>query len=183
MPPAVRLIGAKELAKTLNKLPLRVITASKTKALRKASGIMRKEIRSKVPNVKLRQRWDQKRTIKSSEIKRGIKNKVKGRGINKYAVVKATDSRAYWIEFGTLAHRDAPLASSTEAKMGGDRRRVREILIKKGLGLRKQPFFRQGFNAATGKSMNVFAEVFLREIPKEVDKLVKKGKISGFRAR
>lgn len=185
--------GLDELGKILIKLPKRVVTASKTKALRAGSGEIRKGIRGKVPNVTLRFKWGKRKGESlniGKEIRKSIKNQMRGRGFEKYAVIRPVGQLVgltSMLEFGTLSDRSEDLAPETLKRMGtktDSSGRVsfagRSAMVKAGLGLKKRPFMRAGFNASKGKAMAKVGNVFIEEIPKQVDKLVKKGKVSGF---
>jgi len=165
--------GLKELDRMFKILPKRVNNKIIPKALRFAAKPIVKSAKSKVvPGIKFKfKNGDESR---SDELKK-IKVFIRGKPGNKYAVI-GPDARTIsffnlgvWLEFGTLAFRTEPLKRSRtpEAK----------ALAGKGIGVIKHPFMRPAIEETKGVVIKRMEQKIGSEIVKEVDKILKRGKV------
>ncbi len=171
----IAISGADEMRKLLKGLPKRLQNRVMTKAVRAGSGEIRKALKSAVPSVK-KFTTSNGFTFSSSQLKKEISNKVrKGKGGDKYAVIITKDGFPWhWLEYGTLGYRKKPLSKARSAK-------AQELAEKgsggKRMGVKKIPFARAAFAGARGKAFQVTVSKLVEEIPKEIAKVVKRGKL------
>ena len=164
------LSGAKEMRNLLKRLPKRLQNRVQTKAVRAGSGVIRKAMRSAVPSFdafKMKSGFE----FNSSNLKKEITNKVrKGKNGDKYAAIITKNGFPWhWLEYGTLAHRSKPLSKP--------RKEQAQILADKGMGIEKKPFARAAFQSVKAKAFQTMASKMVEEIPKELAKVVKRGKL------
>lgn len=169
----VKIQGMENVDKMFKVLPKRTKNKIVPKALKRAAKPLIKAAKSKVdPSIVFKFGNIE---VSSKQLKK-IVGVIKGKAGNKYIVVgpKVSPSDPFynlgnWIEYGTLAKRSEPLKRSRSAKG--------QALADKGIGLTKKPFMRPALAQTKGQIKQVFKTAILTEIPKEVSKILKKGKV------
>lgn len=168
-----RTTGLSEVDKMFKILPRRTNNKIIPKALRFAAKPIVKSAKSKVPSgIKFTfKNGDESR---SEELK-NIKVFIKGKPGDKYAVI-GPDARTIsffnlgvWIEFGTLEFRTQPLVRSRSAQA--------QELANKGVGVIKHPFMRPAIDENKKIVIRRMEEKISTEIQKEVESILKKGKV------
>jgi len=169
----VKVVGLNEVDKMLKVLPKRTTNKIIPQALRFGAKPIIESAKAKVPSGIVFEFKDGKKS-RSEELKK-IKIFIKGKPGNKYAVI-GPDARSIsffnlgiWIEFGTLAFRDKSLVRSRSA--------AAKVLADKGIGLIKHPFMRPAIDENRKLVRDRMEEKILLGIEKEVDKILKKGKV------
>lgn len=169
----VKAIGLSEVDKMFKVLPKRIKNKIIPQALRFAAKPIIKSAKAKVPSG-IVFRFKSGKKARSEELKK-IKAFIRGKPGNKYVVI-GPDARSIsffnlgiWVEFGTLAFRRKPLVRprSSGAK----------VLADKGIGLVKHPFMRPAVDENRRLVRDRIEEKTLLGIEKEVDKILKKGKV------
>ena len=170
----VNVEGMEEIQVMMKILPKRVNNKITPKALKRAGKVLIKAAKAKVnPNITFK--FKSGKEVSSKELKKII-SVVKGKPGNKYIVVgvkvSASDpfyNLSNWVEYGTLAKRTEPLKKSRSAKG--------QAIADKGIGSTKSPFMRPALMQTKGQIKKIFKSEMLIEIPKEVNKILKKGKL------
>lgn len=169
----VNVKGLEDVNKMLKVLPKRTQNKIVPKALKRAAKPLIKAAKSKVDANIVFKFGDKE--VSSKELKR-IVSVVKGKAGNKYVVVgpKVSASDPFynlgnWVEYGTLAKRTEPLKKSRSAKG--------QALADKGIGSTKSPFMRPALMQTKGQIQKIMKVEILNEIQKEVNKILKKGKL------
>ena len=170
----VNVEGMEEIQAMMKILPKRTNNKITPKALKRAGKVLIKAAKAKVnPNIVFK--FKSGKEVSSKELKKII-SVVRGKPGNKYIVVgvKVSTSDPFynlgnWVEYGTLAKRTEPLVKGRSSKG--------ESMASKGIGLTKSPFMRPALMQTKGQIKKIFKSEMLIEIPKEVNKILKKGKV------
>ena len=170
----VNVKGLEDVNKMLKVLPKRTQNKIVPKALKRAAKPLIKAAKSKV-DASIVFKFKGGKEVSSKDLKK-IVAVVKGKAGNKYVVVgpKVSPSDPFynlgnWVEYGTLAKRTEPLKKSRSAKG--------QALADKGIGSTKSPFMRPALMQTKGQIQKIMKVEILNEIPKEVNKILKKGKL------
>ena len=106
--------------------------------------------------------------------KKKIKVLIRGKPGDKYAVIGPDSKSTFfnlgiWLEFGTLAKRTETL-KRPRGSQGKE-------LAQKGIGLIKHPFMRPALEENKKLVISRMGDKIISEITKEVDRILKRGKV------
>lgn len=176
---AVTTKGMEEVQTMFKVLPKRTANKIVPKALKKAAKIVVKSAKSKV-DTNVRFKFKAKKNapakeISSKELKK-ISAYIRGKAGNKYIIIGVRVAKkdpfynlGNWMEFGTLANRTEPLIKPRGTKG--------QAAADEGLGVKKHPFMRPAFLETKNEVERILKQEVLLEIPKEVEKILSKGKV------
>lgn len=176
---AVTTKGMEEVQTMFNVLPKRTANKIVPKALKRAAKVVVKSAKSKV-DTSIRFKFKPNKggiakEVSSKELKK-IAAQIRGKAGNKYIIIGVKVAKkdpfynlGNWLEFGTLEQRTEPLVKPRSAKG--------QAVMGKGIGLIKRPFMRPAFLETKNEVQKIFKQEVLLEIPKEVDKILEKGKV------
>ena len=176
---AVTTEGVKEVQTMFKVLPKRTANKIVPKALKRAAKVVVKSAKSKV-DTSIRFKFKPNKDgiakeVSSKELKK-IAAQIRGKAGNKYIIIGVKVAKkdpfynlANWMEFGTLARRTEPLVKSRSIKG--------QAKASAGIGLVKHPFMRPAFLETKNEVQKIFKQEVLLEIPKEVEKILVKGKV------
>lgn len=165
--------GLNEVDRMFKVLPKRVGNKIMPKALRFGAKAIVRSAKAKVPSG-IKFKFKSGKEASSNELKK-IKVFIRGKPGNKYAII-GPDAKSIsffnlgvWIELGTLAFRAEPLVRprSSQAKE----------LASKGVGVVKHPFMRPALEQNRKIVRDRIEQKVVQEIVKEVDKILKRGKV------
>lgn len=166
--------GLKEIDKMLEELPKRTGNKIVPKALKRAAKPLIKAAKSKV-DTSIRFKFKSGKEVSSKQLKK-IVGLIRGKAGNKYIIVgpKVSASDPFynlgnWVEYGTLAKRTKALKKPRSSKG--------QALASKGIGLTKKPFMRPALAQTKKQIYQIYKTEMLIEIPKEVENILKKGKV------
>ena len=176
---AVTTKGMEEVQVMFKVLPKRTANKIVPKALKKAAKVVVKSAKSKVDtSVRFKFKADKDgiaKEVSSKQLKK-IAAQIRGKAGNKYVIIGVKVAKkdpfynlGNWMEFGTLAKRTEPLIKSRSAKG--------QAAVSSGIGLIKHPFMRPAFLETKNEVEKIFKQEVLLEIPKEVEKMLVKGKV------